>query len=293
MMMMMMIYQWLEIASKLIETFRQTRQLFPSDFRKKFTGMVTTRRRKRRRGKTGTRGGRPRKQVDQERDLQDEADEMQTRLQRTMITADDQEEEEEEIDVEIEETSFRGKSFQEWVDFILKYCFLLVTKSDELELAREVLLHVREASVFRQNFKFQSSLRLGLISCYFQKSMFNELVQEFRWFQNNFPYQTEPVRLLLSLLSKGHEAIRGFNEHRLQKFLIRHLKEIVKLTTTKDEQQPQQVVEEEDQEEDDEGEGEADEQRQRGWKPTSLSPVFYTLYGFMLMNSQSFQTAIS
>lgn len=52
-------------------------------------------------------------------------------------------------------------------------------------------------------------------------------------------------------------------------------------------------------EDDEEGEGEVEEEegavssRASTWKPTVLSPVFYALYGFILMNSQSFQTAIS
>ena len=60
-------------------------------------------------------GGR-RKGKDKEADLEDEADEMATRLQRSMIDDDED---------EIEETSFRGKDFDEWVTFILQVKFYL------------------------------------------------------------------------------------------------------------------------------------------------------------------------
>ncbi|GAA5997999.1 hypothetical protein JCM5350_002855 [Sporobolomyces pararoseus] len=286
------VYQWLEIATKLIDSFRSTRQLFPSDFKKKFTGMVRRRHGGRRKGK------------DKEADLEDEADEMATRLQRSMIDDDED---------EIEETSFRGKDFDEWVTFILQYCFLL-TRSDELELAAEVLVHVREASVFRQDQAKEESLRLGLIACFHFAGRYEHVVSELRWWQNTYPLQTEPVRLLLSLLSQGHDAAVAFNEHRLQKFLIRQLKEIGRLTGNKTgkedpspadsrgigsspvaSRQPRSSMVVED---DEEGEGEVEEEegavssRASTWKPTVLSPVFYALYGFILMNSQSFQTAI-
>lgn len=60
--------QWLELATSLVDSFRSTKQLFPSDYKKKFTGMLTSFRRK---GKKAA-------------DLEEEADQMANRLQRTM-----------------------------------------------------------------------------------------------------------------------------------------------------------------------------------------------------------------
>ncbi|GAA6062994.1 hypothetical protein JCM10212_004976 [Sporobolomyces blumeae] len=294
-------FQWLEIATRMVDSFRSTRQLFPSDFRKKFVGM-------RRR-----RAGRRKKGVDKDADLDDEADEMASRLQRSMITDEDD---------EIEETAFRGKEFDEWVDFILKYCFLL-TKSGELELAAEVLLHVREASVFRQDKDKEEALRFGLIACFHHAGRHDQVVAEFRWFQNQYSYQTEPIRLLLSLLGKGHGATIAFNEHRLQKYLVRQLKEIGNRSgnrRTKDDDAEMQGAtpeasangrsspvavrgrrqssaaaddeEADDGDEDDEDFGGASGANRSSWSPTILSPVFFATYGFMLMNSSSFQSAI-
>ncbi|GAA5845725.1 hypothetical protein JCM5353_001690 [Sporobolomyces roseus] len=301
------VYQWLEIATRLIDSFRSTRQLFPSDYKKKFTGMV---RRK---------GGARKKGKDKEADLAEEADEIANRLERSMI---------EDEEDEVEETSFRGRDFDQWVNFILQYCFLL-TKSDELDLAAEVLVHVREASVFRQDQAKEESLRLGLIACFHYAGKFEHVVSELRWWQNTYPFQTEPVRLLLSLLSQGHDAAVAFNEHRLQKFLIRQMKEIgrhsggktgkedgigstpgpsgtqsrsspeVSRKGRKSSLAARDDDEEEEEEEGNDGEGEAEEgdaatesTRASSWQPSVLSPVFFSAYGFMLMNSQSFQTAI-
>ncbi|GAA5921558.1 hypothetical protein JCM1841_000569 [Sporobolomyces salmonicolor] len=296
-------FQWLEIATRLVDSFRSTRQLFPSDFRKKFVGMMAPR--YGRRGRKGAKENRA-------RDLEDEADLMANRLQRSMIADEDN---------EVEETSFRGLDFDGWVDFILKYCFLL-TRSDELELATEVLLHVREASVFRQSQEKTEALRLGLIACYYHAGKHNEIVAELRWWLLNYPYQTEPIRLVLALLSQGQNAANAFNDGRLQKFLIRQLKAIQAHSGGRigpkeggephDGQTPAPVTRggspetsrgrgsstaagggrEDDQS--DAGEDDDDEGKpvEGTFKPTVLSPVFFATYAFMLNTSQSFQPAI-
>lgn len=64
--------RWLEIATGLIDSFRSTRQLFPGDFRRKFTGVVRGFRRRGRRSKT------------EAQQMDDEADLMANRLERTM-----------------------------------------------------------------------------------------------------------------------------------------------------------------------------------------------------------------
>lgn len=65
------ITRWLEIASVLVDSFRSTRQLFPGDFRRKFTGVVSS--------FAGRRGRRTQAQR-----LDAEADQMANRLERTM-----------------------------------------------------------------------------------------------------------------------------------------------------------------------------------------------------------------
>lgn len=62
--------RWLETATRLVESFRSTKQLFPYDFRKKFVGVA----RKRYNGK----------KKKKERDVDAEADQMADRLQDTI-----------------------------------------------------------------------------------------------------------------------------------------------------------------------------------------------------------------
>ncbi|KWU45778.1 TPR-like protein [Rhodotorula sp. JG-1b] len=195
------IARWLEIASVLVDSFRSTRQLFPGDYRRKFTGVV--------RNFQGRRGRKT-----QEQQFDAEADQMANRLERTMISDENN---------EVEEHTFRGLHFDEWVQFILRYCFLLADV-EEVELAAEVLLHVREAGVFRQVEARQNALRWGLIACYLRAHMFDQLVHEFRYFMLEYPSQTEPLRLFLALLSHGQRAIEAFNGTRVLKFALRQLK---------------------------------------------------------------------
>ncbi|POY73527.1 hypothetical protein BMF94_3464 [Rhodotorula taiwanensis] len=288
------ISRYLEIATGLIDSFRSTRQLFPGDFRKKFTGVLSS-----------YRGRRGRKTQAQQMD--DEADMMANRLERTMIAEEDN---------EVEEHTFRGLHFDEWVSFILKYCFLLAS-IEEIELAADVLLHVREAGVFRQVEARQNALRWGLIACYHRAGMFEQLVAEFRHFLLVYPSQTEPLRLFLALVSKGQSAIEAFNGTRLLKFAIRQLK-LVQVAATGHsaddgpktgaargdsspivdrkgkgkERAVNQDAAADDGADDDDEDGDRLPEHGHAFKPTKLSPVWFAVYGMMLHVSQSYQPAI-
>lgn len=124
-----------------------------------------------------------------------------------------------------------------------QYCFLL-TDVDEIEHAAEVLIHVREASVFRQVEARQNALRWGLIgrqrripprlsgvadpparpACYLRANKYDQLVTEFRYFMLGHQGETEPLRLFLAILSHGQRAMEAFNHPRFLKFAIRQLK---------------------------------------------------------------------
>ncbi|GAA5929194.1 hypothetical protein JCM10213_005007 [Rhodosporidiobolus nylandii] len=286
--------QWLEIATRLVDSFRSTKQLFPHDFRKKFVGMQ----RPNWRGRKGKGKGK-------ERDLSAEADQMADRLEQQM----DRPEEEDEV----EETTFRGLDFDEWVNFILKYSFLLA-RSNEHELAAEVLLHVREASVMRQSQSRTEALRLGLIACYHHAGMHVQLVREYRWFLLSYQHQSEPLRLLQSLISQGQTSVEAFNDNRLQKFFIRQLKQIHGHSTgaggggsAKGQGRASSPIvgrksaggargkAAEDGGGSDEDEGDEDDGPApvaSSFVPTKLSPLFFAVYGSMLNVSQSHQGAI-
>ncbi|GAA5902958.1 hypothetical protein JCM6882_009654 [Rhodosporidiobolus microsporus] len=293
------IQQWIEVATGLVDSFRSTRQLFPQDFKKKFVGML------------GRPVGRPSGSgKKKERDIDADADQMADRLERT-LDADEAEE-------PVEETSFRGLDFDQWVDFILKYCFLLV-RCEDVESAAEVLLHVREASVMRQSQSRTEALRLGLIACYHHAGMYAQVLKEYRWFFLAHTNQTEPLRLFLSLLSSSQAAIEALNDNRLQKYVLRVLKSIQGHANGSGGGKGSAADEDgsrstspvasrkgpassqakggasgpQDGESDEDDGEEGDEPGETSsFKPTKLNPMWYTLYGCMLNISQSHQGSI-
>ncbi|GAA5826171.1 hypothetical protein JCM11251_007193 [Rhodosporidiobolus azoricus] len=293
--------QWLEIASRLVDSFRSTKQLFPQDPKKRFMGVLTGR---------GP-GRRKKKQEGKERDIDADADQMADRLEQALDA--------EEVEEQVEETSFRGLEFDDWVAFILKYCFTLV-RSDDIETAAEVIIHVREASVMRQSQSRQQTLRLGMFACYLYAGMHTEALKEYRWLFLAHPNQTEPLRLLCGVVSQGQAAVEAWNNMPLQKYVLRVLKSIHGQAfaaggvegeggDTSRSTSPVAVRKgpagmqargnggaggviaagESDQEELEEGD---EPVSQSSFKATKLSPLWYTFYGNMLNISQSHQIAI-
>lgn len=114
--------EWLEVATYLVDAFRETKELFPADSNKKFTGVQLQRSWKR-------------KGV-QEGDLEVQADEMANRLERRMSEfllsssngprhagdrlADNFGWKDEENEPLIEVDSYRGIHFDDWLELIMK-----------------------------------------------------------------------------------------------------------------------------------------------------------------------------
>lgn len=116
--------EWLKLATHLVDAFRETRQLFPSDAKKKFTGVLS--RRWRRKGVT-------------ENDVETQANEMASRLERTMgelrphplfvievarrkltVFSLGNYSEQTDGEPELEVDSYRGKDFDGWLTLIVK-----------------------------------------------------------------------------------------------------------------------------------------------------------------------------
>ncbi|GAA6000915.1 hypothetical protein JCM10207_004717 [Rhodosporidiobolus poonsookiae] len=277
--------QWLEIATTLVDSFRSTKALYPADFKKKFTGVFRSHR-----------GRRAKK-----RDLDADVDQMANRLEATLVPEEEN---------AVEETQFRSLGFDGWVDLVLKYSFLL-TKAGDVDLAAQVLKHVREASVMRQVRSREEALRFGLVACYVHAGMHNQILDECRWFQNAYALQTEPLRLLLALLASSQSATAAYNEARFQKFFTRQLRMIynsavgggdgkaagtgeapsspAEARKSSAVQGKGKAVEPDDEVGDGDGDFDPDAST---WRPTQLSPLYLTVYGCLLNVSQSHQGAI-
>ena len=95
-----LLFEWLEVVSYLIDSYRTTRALFPSDGKKKFAGLF-----------------KPLKKRNQGRDVEQEANVMASRLQATLEEDDPQQM---EPDANVEQDSYRGVSFDEWAKLAVR-----------------------------------------------------------------------------------------------------------------------------------------------------------------------------
>ncbi|ORY54996.1 hypothetical protein BCR35DRAFT_284512 [Leucosporidium creatinivorum] len=272
--------EWLEVATYLVDAFRETKELFPADSNKKFTGVQLQRSWKR-------------KGV-QEGDLELQADEMANRLERRMN---------EESEPLIEVDSYRGIHFDDWLELIMKYSILL-TKNDEIVAGQETLVHVTAASVFRQSPQRMLAIHLARASCYAYTKNYVGLVEVARWIQRQYQYQTDGLRLLYAFLPGGSAAVEAFNNGPLQKFTIRQLRTIdaivrgapVKLAVNgsivlMDEKQGAGADKEEEGEEGATTTGGTGRLEDK-FLPKKASPAYNLGYGQMLMVSRSYASAI-
>ncbi|KAJ3836438.1 hypothetical protein F5878DRAFT_259541 [Lentinula raphanica] len=195
--------EWMLEAEKLVDTFRETRNLFTAARHNPFRGMFPKRRTRR-----------PKDSADLEAD----EDRMASRLQ---------------LDLQIERSSqkfsktdgvdiFRGISFNNWLHMILQYCFIL-TRRDQYELADEILRHILLSNAYMTP-EFQVSIRLALISCAIEMHHFPVVVEQCRKLISSNQFNNEMYRLLLASLSSGLRPTDSFITSTLQKFFFREMK---------------------------------------------------------------------
>ncbi|KAK4052048.1 transcription factor TFIIIC subunit tfc4 [Microbotryomycetes sp. JL201] len=263
------IRDWLDLATYLVEAFRETKQFFPSDTTRKFTG-VLQRTWKRRGGA---------------RDIDAQAKEMASRLQSSINPAPEHEEAEPETEAE----TFRGIHFDDWVGLILKYAFLLA-KVNETEAAVHTLEHVQSANVFRQHLDRSTRIKLGLAAVHAYCEQFVEATDVLRIVFRPYQLRSEGLRLLYGLLSQGMKATQAFNATNLSKYMLRQLRALDTAVRGKADGRagaPDGV-------EDAQEEGDEDHSHRQGslFVPTKLSPTWNLAYGHVMLVSPSGTTAL-
>lgn len=204
----------------------------------------------------------------------------------------------------------------------------------EDEAAQETLMHVGNASPFVQSEPRSLALKLARCgacrfaraqavltvdaACYHHVSDHVNIMEVCRWIWLRHQYQTDPLRLLQTLLSSGQSAMHAFNSSNLQKFAIRQIRQIetiaqggeVKLgrrgilvVTAPAKGKGKSKAKEVERDDEVPAEDEADDEATRNeeqehsdlakFKPTRPNPVYYLSYGNMVMTSRSYHVAIS
>ncbi|KAG2354401.1 hypothetical protein BDR07DRAFT_1306230 [Suillus spraguei] len=271
--------EWMIEAEKLVEMFRETRNLFVTTRDYDFRGMF------------------PKRKI-QRRDGTDE-DRMVSRLE---LNAKDENQASEKVD------SFRGVTFSSWLRIFMQYAFVL-TKRGDYDQAEEVLRHVLLSNAYR-NSDSQNTIRIAIITCAVRAGKFSVAVEQCRKIINTHQFNNEAFRLLLVSLASGHRPTDSFVSSTLQKHTLRELRlhdasvktpELMKwnvvgrrynLSSSGKEEQSK-ADEEVDEEADIPGSMDSNTTEKTAVRmPTKNNPIIVTLYGQMSLAAKSYQSAI-
>ncbi|CAK5274676.1 unnamed protein product [Mycena citricolor] len=179
---------WVITAERLLDAFRETRQLFTTTGQ--FKGMFP---------------GRERPSKDREAMEARMISRLQMELDGGGSSAKNS------TDV------FRGLNFRDWLSLTFQYAFLS-TKRNQYESAEDLLKHMALSIAFRSA-ECQTSIRLALIS-----GRFSTVVEHARKIITTYQFNNEPLRILLAVLSSGLHPTDAFIVSPLQKFLYREMK---------------------------------------------------------------------
>ncbi|KAG2040882.1 TPR-like protein [Suillus americanus] len=279
--------EWMIEAEKLVEMFRETRNLFLTTRDYDFKGMF------------------PKRRI-QRRDDTDE-DRMLSRLElnerdKHTRRAKDDGQASEKVD------SFRGVTFSSWLRIFMQYAFVL-TKRGDYDQAEEVLRHVLLSNAYRDS-NSQNTIRIAIITCAVHTGKFSIAVEQCRKIINTHQFNNEAFRLLLVSLASGHRPTDSFVSSTLQKHVLRELRlhdasvktpELMKWNvvgrkynlSSSGKEEPSKVEEEVDEEAEIPGPMESNATEKTAIQmPTKNNPIIVTLYGQMSLAAKSYQSAI-
>ncbi|KAF8812960.1 TPR-like protein [Phlegmacium glaucopus] len=285
--------EWLVEAEKLIDMFRETRNLFVTSRSNPFRGMFP-RARMKRREETEADEDRmaSRLQLDLERDS------LARKLAKSGQKGD-------AVD------DFRGVSFDDWLRLFMQYCFVL-TKQDQYETADEILRHIMVSNAYQAKER-QDSIRLALMTCAIAAERHDIVVEQARKLIGQHQFNNEPLRILMASLASGLKVTDSFITSTLQKHLFREMKlsdtavknpEILKWNPLNKRYAPTGQGKSTDPDEGGDDDGEENERgslenestthdkSKRPEIPTKENPVIVAIYGQICIAAKSYQSAI-
>ncbi|KNZ78575.1 Transcription factor tau subunit sfc4, partial [Termitomyces sp. J132] len=274
---------WLIEAEKLVETFRETRNLFLTSRTNPFRGMF------------------PRSRPKQNNQNEVDEDRMASRLNLDLEQDSLSKKSAKDRAVDI----FRGVSFSEWLRVIMQYCFLL-TRRDQYEVADEILRHILVSNAYQARQR-QDTIRIALIACAIAAKRPNIVVEQARKLITVYQFNNEPQRILIAVLSSGLRPTDAFITSTLQKHLFREMKladvavrtpEVLRWNALNKRYAATGTVKSEpgDGADDDADDAEpiapADKDSEVLEIPTKYNPILVAIYGQICIAAKSYQSAI-
>lgn len=273
---------WLSAAREVLDAYRQTVQLFPKNKSQKFRGVIAPQ-------KIPASGRKP-KEADAQRQLDEHARVIATRLERALV---DQQHTPtvQEDDVQ----HFRHIHFDDWVNLTLKFA-LISTKYSNYTEANEVLKHMSTSNAL-QAIERQNALRFCRLACASMANDMETVIDVSRQIIFDEQFTVEGLRILGSYLGRNAHGLNGFTDVNLQKFLLREVKMFDVMATGtgfKISNKKHRVANTTDRDDVD-AEVEEARQRRKEWGlpvPTEQNPYYLAFYGQVMLAAKSAQTSI-
>jgi general transcription factor 3C polypeptide 3 (transcription factor C subunit 4) len=247
---------WLDTAGELVDDFRNTKALFPSDKGKSFKGFVSTAHRRQK-----------------AKDQQEQLEQMQHRLEETLTFQEDQ------IDpLEIDSTKFRGLDFDTWLNIFMQYALCLAKHDNYLD-AYDVCSVAKEANVFYLDKRKIFIIWTTWLACAIHVHDPESCSTICRFFMITYQFQTEAYSLFVTALTMSRNGLEVFHNNANQKFLLRQIKVMdqsldgVKRTNAASLTNI-------------DGEG-------KEYKPKRMNPALLMLYGHILASGRSYISALN
>ncbi|EDR04660.1 uncharacterized protein LACBIDRAFT_304399 [Laccaria bicolor S238N-H82] len=196
--------EWMVEAEKLVDMFREMRNLFLTSRGNPFKGMFPRSHRKKQ--KVETEADEDRMALRLQLDL--EHDSMSRKATKGEVQIG-------KVDV------FRGISFDDWLKLFMQYCFLL-TRQGQYDIADEILRHILVSNAYQARER-QDSIRLAIITCGLAAGQHTAVVVQARKLITVHQFNNEPLRILMACLSSGLHPTDSFITSTLQKHLFREM----------------------------------------------------------------------
>ncbi|KAG6897632.1 hypothetical protein C0992_012861 [Termitomyces sp. T32_za158] len=264
---------WLIEAEKLVETFRETRNLFLTSRTNPFRGMFPR--------------SRPRQNNQNEMDEDRMASRLNLDLEQDTLSKKSAKDR--AVDI------FRGVSFSEWLRVIMQY-----------EAADEILRHILVSNAYQARQR-QDTIRIALIACAITAKHPNIVVEQARKLITVYQFNNEPQRILLAALSSGLRPTDAFITSTLQKHMFREMKladvavrtpEVLRWNSLNKRYAATGTVKSDpgdggDDDADDAELAPADKDTKVLEIPTKHNPIIVAIYGQICIAAKSYQSAIS
>ncbi|KAG9289720.1 hypothetical protein G9A89_014455 [Geosiphon pyriformis] len=204
--------EFIKTAKILIEDWTSTKAFYPKDKMKRFTGLYNRRGRRRKQGTDTDEAA--------EADLEEAAKSMEKRLKQQI---DGSLEPNAAPESTVQCTHFRGKSFEEWFEFFIKYSITAVTNGFEKE-AYSVLKAACAANVFFHNEGQRFILKMILMACGLYGNDYEVVCETARWLCTQSQFRSNPYLVYCASMTSGTDAVGYYAAANSQKYFIRQIK---------------------------------------------------------------------